>query len=79
VWKRADEGFEVSLEGILELLLVLVAQFVSEHVGDALRVDTTQGSRWRERHGVSVGASACEVRAHERGARFGAWLERLKL
>lgn len=36
VREGADECFEVSLEGILELLLVFVAELVGEHVRDAL-------------------------------------------
>ena len=36
--KVADEGGEVRLEGVLELLLVLVAELSGEHVGDTLSV-----------------------------------------
>ena len=38
VGKVADEGGEVRLEGVLELLLVLVAELTGEHVGDTLSV-----------------------------------------
>ena len=57
--KSADEGFEVSLEGILELLLVLVPQLVGEHVGDALF--------WTIRGAGAGGGSVSDVVSEERG------------
>lgn len=53
VGESADECFEVGLEGILELLLVLVPQLVGEHVGDALRKCTKEDTGARARWDVS--------------------------